>query len=58
MARQIEIVDLVAIMAIVRRWVTEDRLSVSIPARLPHSIIDQTKVTKGRTSSLPARSCA
>jgi len=49
MARGIGIGDLVAITAIVRRWVTEDRVSVSIPSYgFPHSIIDHTQVTKGQ----------
>ncbi|RWO42592.1 MAG: hypothetical protein EOS11_15450 [Mesorhizobium sp.] len=42
MARGIGIGDLVAITAIVRRRVTEDRVSVSIPSyNFPHSIIDE-----------------
>ncbi|TJV23049.1 MAG: hypothetical protein E5Y16_29590, partial [Mesorhizobium sp.] len=45
--------DLVAITATVRRRVTEDRVSVSIPSyNFPHSIIDHTKVKKGQQIEL------
>jgi hypothetical protein len=53
MARGIGIGDLVAITATVRRRVTEDRVSVSIPSyNFPHSIIDHTKVKKGQQLEL------
>ncbi|MCF6113359.1 hypothetical protein [Mesorhizobium muleiense] len=53
MARGIGIGDLVAITATVRRRVTEDRVSVSIPSyNFPHSIIDHTKVKKGQQIEL------
>ncbi|MBZ9673181.1 hypothetical protein FJ970_25090 [Mesorhizobium sp. B2-1-8] len=50
MAKGINIGDEVAITATVRRRVTEDRVSVSIPSYgQPHSIIDQsTNVRKGQ----------
>lgn len=42
-----------AITATVRRRVTEDRVSVSIPSyNFPHSIIDRTKVKKGQQIEL------
>lgn len=42
-----------AITATVRRRVTEDRVSVSIPSYgFPHSIIDQTKVKQGQQIEL------
>ena len=46
----IKVGDTVAITATVRRRVTEDRVSVSIPSYgFPHSVIDRTsKVTKGQ----------
>ncbi|RWM14461.1 MAG: hypothetical protein EOR73_26600 [Mesorhizobium sp.] len=53
MARGIGIGDLVAITATVRRRVTEDLVSVSIPSyNFPHSIIDHTKVKKGQQIEL------
>ncbi|TIQ25057.1 hypothetical protein [Mesorhizobium sp.] len=53
MARGVGIGDLVAITATVRRRVTEDRVSVSIPSYgFPHSIIDHTKVKKGQPIEL------
>ncbi|MER8483241.1 hypothetical protein [Mesorhizobium sp. M1322] len=53
MARGIGIGDQVAITATVRRRVTEDRVSVSIPSYgFPHSIIDHTKVKKGQQTEL------
>ncbi|TPL00667.1 hypothetical protein FJ938_21975 [Mesorhizobium sp. B2-4-14] len=54
MARGIDIGDEVAITATVRRRVTEDRVSVSIPSYgFPHSIVDRTsKVTKGQPVEL------
>ncbi|RWO81011.1 MAG: hypothetical protein EOQ95_28610 [Mesorhizobium sp.] len=53
MARGIGIGDLVAITATVRRRVTEDGVSVSIPSYgFPHSIIDHTKVKKGQQIEL------
>lgn len=50
MAQGIKIGDEVAITATVRRRVTEDHVSVSIPSYgQPHSIVDQTaKVQKGQ----------
>ena len=50
----INIGDEVAITATVRRRVTEDRISVSIPSYgFPHSIIDRTtKVKKGQPIEL------
>lgn len=50
MARGINIGDEVAITATVRRRVTDDRVSVSIPSfGFPHSIVDRTsKVKKGQ----------
>ncbi|MEI9412016.1 hypothetical protein [Mesorhizobium salmacidum] len=50
MAQGINIGDEVAITATVRRRVTDDRVSVSIPSYgQPHSIVDQTtKVQKGQ----------
>ncbi|WP_027155026.1 hypothetical protein [Mesorhizobium sp. WSM2561] len=45
--------DLVAITVTVRRRVTEDRVSVSIPSYgFPHSIIDHTTVKKGQQIEL------
>lgn len=42
-----------AVTATVRRRVTEDRVSVSIPSySFPHSIIDHTKVKKGQPIEL------
>lgn len=54
MARGINIGDEVAITATVRRRVTEDRVSVSIPSYgFPHSIVDHTsKVKKGQPMEL------
>lgn len=54
MARGINIGDEVAITATVRRRVTEDRVSVSIPSYgFPHSIIDKSsKVKKGQPIEL------
>ncbi|RWK53491.1 hypothetical protein [Mesorhizobium sp.] len=53
MARGIGIGDEVAVTATVRRRVTEDRVSVSIPSySFPHSIIDHTKVKKGQPIEL------
>jgi hypothetical protein len=54
MARNLKIGDEVAITATVRRRVTEDRVSVSIPSYgFPHSIIDRaTKVKKGQPVEL------
>ncbi|PBC02290.1 hypothetical protein CK220_21145 [Mesorhizobium sp. WSM3860] len=47
MARGIKVGDEVAITATVRRRVTEDRVSVSIPSYgQPHSIIDRTATVK------------
>ena len=47
MARGIKIGDEVAIAATVRRRVTEDRVSVSIPSYgFPHSIVDRTSTLK------------
>ncbi|WP_348640131.1 hypothetical protein [Mesorhizobium sp. B3-1-8] len=50
----INIGDEVTIIAMVRRRVTEDRVSVSIPGyNQPHSILDRTsKVSKGRPIEL------
>ncbi|TIW11308.1 MAG: hypothetical protein E5V66_14180 [Mesorhizobium sp.] len=50
----IKVGDEVAIDATVRRRVTEDRVSVSIPSYgFPHSIVDRTsKVKKGQTVEL------
>ncbi|WP_318014077.1 hypothetical protein [Mesorhizobium sp. BH1-1-5] len=45
--------DEVEIPATVRRRVTEDRVSVSIPTyNQPHSIIETAKVTKGQPIEL------
>ncbi|RUU92815.1 hypothetical protein EOB59_05505 [Mesorhizobium sp. M7A.F.Ca.MR.176.00.0.0] len=54
MARGIKIGDEVAITATVRRRVTEDRVSVTIPGYgFPHSIVDPTsKVKKGQPIEL------
>ncbi|TGP88934.1 MULTISPECIES: hypothetical protein [unclassified Mesorhizobium] len=54
MAKGIKIGDEVAITATVRRRVTEDRVSVSIPSYgFPHSIVDRTsKVKKGQPIEL------
>ncbi|UVC18391.1 hypothetical protein [Mesorhizobium onobrychidis] len=53
MARGIGIGDVVAITATVRRRVTEDRVSVSIPSyNFPHSIRDSTKVKHGQQIEL------
>lgn len=47
MARGIKLGDEVAITATVRRRVTEDRISVSIPSYgFPHSIVDKTSTVK------------
>ncbi|RUT93984.1 hypothetical protein EOD23_34160 [Mesorhizobium sp. USDA-HM6] len=47
MARGIKVGDEVAITATVRRRVTEDRVSVSIPSYgQPHSIVDRTSEAK------------
>jgi hypothetical protein len=44
---------MVEITATVRRRVTDDRVSVSIPSYgFPHSIIDHTKVKKGQQIEL------
>ncbi|MCF6121075.1 MAG: hypothetical protein E5Y55_09750 [Mesorhizobium sp.] len=53
MVRGMGIGDLVAITVTVRRRVTEDRVSVSIPSYgFPHSIIDHTTVKKGQQIEL------
>lgn len=54
MAKGFNIGDEVAITATVRRRVTEDRISVSIPSYgFPHSIVDRTtKVKKGQSIEL------
>ncbi|RUV41064.1 MAG: hypothetical protein EOQ55_00600 [Mesorhizobium sp.] len=54
MAKGFSIGDEVAIDATVRRRVTDDRISVSIPSYgFPHSIIDRTsKVKKGQPIEL------
>ncbi|RWA60734.1 hypothetical protein [Mesorhizobium sp.] len=54
MAKGIKVGDEVAITATVRRRVTEDRISVSIPSYgFPHSIIDRaSKVKKGQPIEL------
>lgn len=54
MARGIKVGDEVAITATVRRRVTEDRVSVSIPSYgFPHSIVDRTSnVQKGQPIEL------
>ncbi|MER8709133.1 copper-binding protein [Mesorhizobium sp. M1088] len=54
MARGIGIGDVVAITATVRRRVTEDRVSVSIPTyNFPHSIVDsKSKVKRGQQIEL------
>lgn len=46
--------DIVSITAIVRRRVTEDRISVSLPGyNFPHSIVDSTsKVKRGQQIEL------
>lgn len=56
MARDIGIGDEVAVIATVRRRVTEDRVSVSIPSYyFPHSIRDSTsKVKRGQKIDLTA----
>lgn len=56
MARDIGIGDEVAVTATVRRRVTEDRVSVSIPSYyFPHSIRDSTsKVKRGQKIDLTA----
>ncbi|TJW02165.1 MAG: hypothetical protein E5W97_21480 [Mesorhizobium sp.] len=47
MAKGIKIGDEVAITATVRRRVTEDRVTVSIPSYgFPHSIVDKTSTVK------------
>ncbi|TPJ82308.1 hypothetical protein [Mesorhizobium sp. B2-6-2] len=47
MAKGIKVGDEVAITATVRRRVTEDRVSVSIPSYgFPHSIVDRTSTVK------------
>lgn len=47
--RGIKISDVVAITSTVRRRVTEDRVSVSIPTYgFPHSIVKTSKVKKGQ----------
>lgn len=50
----IHVGDEVAIIATVRKRVTEDRVSVSIPSYgQPHSVVDRTsKVTKGQPIEL------
>ncbi|MER9580135.1 hypothetical protein NKI78_31905 [Mesorhizobium sp. M0400] len=53
MARRIGIGDQVSITATVRRRITEDRVSVSIPGYdFPHSIIDHSKVNRGQQIDL------
>ncbi|RVD31412.1 hypothetical protein [Mesorhizobium sp. M4B.F.Ca.ET.017.02.2.1] len=54
MAKGINIGDEVVITATVRRRVTEDRVSVSIPSYgFPHSIVDRTsKIKKGQPIEL------
>ncbi|RWK17045.1 MAG: hypothetical protein EOR43_28800 [Mesorhizobium sp.] len=54
MAKGIKVGDEVAITATVRRRVTEDRVSVSIPSYgFPHSIVDKTSsVKKGQPIEL------
>ncbi|MER9883899.1 hypothetical protein NKJ65_33645 [Mesorhizobium sp. M0118] len=54
MARGIGIGDVAAITATVRRRVTEDRVSVSIPTYpFPHSIVDtKSKVNRGQQIEL------
>ncbi|MER8393474.1 hypothetical protein NKH98_23515 [Mesorhizobium sp. M0833] len=54
MARGIGIGDVVAITATVRRRVTDDRISVSIPSyNFPHSIVDsKSKVKRGQQIEL------
>ncbi|MER8388258.1 hypothetical protein NKH14_22555 [Mesorhizobium sp. M1380] len=54
MARGIGIGDEVAITATVRRRVTDDRISVSIPSyNFPHSIVDsKSKVKRGQQIEL------
>ncbi|MER9971591.1 hypothetical protein NKJ94_33665 [Mesorhizobium sp. M0060] len=53
MKRGIGIGDVVAITATVRRRVTEDRVTVSIPSYgSPHSIVDRTKVNRGQQIEL------
>ncbi|TGQ50717.1 hypothetical protein EN836_27960 [Mesorhizobium sp. M1C.F.Ca.ET.193.01.1.1] len=54
MAKGIKVGDEVAVTATVRRRVTEDRISVSIPScAFPHSIIDRaSKVKKGQPIEL------
>ncbi|MER9216672.1 hypothetical protein NKI54_32590 [Mesorhizobium sp. M0663] len=53
MARGIGIGDQVSITATVRRRITEDRVSVSIPGYdFPHSIIDHIKVNRGQQIDL------
>ncbi|TIQ35978.1 MAG: hypothetical protein E5X48_11170 [Mesorhizobium sp.] len=54
MATGIKVGDEVAITATVRRRVTEDRVSVSIPSYgFPHSIVDRTsKAKKGQPIEL------
>jgi hypothetical protein len=56
MARGIGIGDLVAVTATVRRRVTEERVSVSIPTyNFPHSIIDHSKVKRGQQIELTGK---
>ncbi|TIO72115.1 hypothetical protein [Mesorhizobium sp.] len=54
MAKGIKVGDEVAIIATVRRRVTDDRISVSIPTYgFPHSIVDRTsKVKRGQELEL------
>ncbi|TIQ37155.1 MAG: hypothetical protein E5X48_07255 [Mesorhizobium sp.] len=54
MVRGVNIGDEVAVTATVRRRVTEDRVSVSIPSYgFPHSIVDRkSKVRKGQLVEL------
>ncbi|TPN03793.1 hypothetical protein FJ973_29560 [Mesorhizobium sp. B2-1-3] len=54
MATGIKAGDTVSITAIVRRRVTEDRVSVSLPGyNFPHSIVDKsTKVKRGQQIEL------
>ncbi|TRC92181.1 hypothetical protein FJV76_32290 [Mesorhizobium sp. WSM4303] len=54
MGKGVKVGDEVAITATVRRRVTEDRISVSIPSYgFPHSIVDSaTKVKRGQAIEL------
>ncbi|RUW77287.1 hypothetical protein EN786_25360 [Mesorhizobium sp. M4B.F.Ca.ET.143.01.1.1] len=56
MAKGIKIGDEVAVPATVRRRVTEDRVSVSIPSYgFPHSIVDKTSTVKGQHIEWPTK---